>query len=190
MGTKANLALAFLVAASLCLATSRGAQSQPERAPPAAAVTIILVRHAEKNAVPTDAEGPDLCPQGRARARALVSVLADASIDTILVTDRRRTQQTAEPVATELGLTPRSIAANTAPEEVARLALEGGQCVLIVGHSNTIPAIIEALGVPKGISIEENEYDNLYVVTARPGHMASLVRGRYGPPVANPPCTP
>jgi broad specificity phosphatase PhoE len=190
MRTRPNLVFVFLTAAALCLATSRKTHSQPEQAPAASTVTVILVRHAEKSTAPTDAQGPDLCPQGKARAEALVTVLTDASIDTILVTDRRRTLQTAAPVATELGLTPRTIAANTAPEEVARLALEGGECVLVVGHSNTIPAIIEALGGPAGIAIEENDYDDLFVVTVRAGGPACLIQARYGPQVATPPCTP
>lgn len=183
------VAAAFLIAA-IGSAASRVDQPKADAARVPTAATIILVRHAEKSTAPTDAMGPDLCPEGRVRAEALTVALADCSLDAILVTDRRRTQQTAEPIAKHRALTPRVMAANTPPEEVAAAALESGECVLIVGHSNTIPAIIEALGGPVGVTIEENDYENLFVFTTRPGRDPSLVRARYGPRVTEPPCAP
>ena len=47
---------------------------------------------------------------------------------------------------------------------------------LVVGHTNTIPDLIKALGITKPIAIGENEYDDLFVVqvseTARPDSVA------------------
>ena len=46
--------------------------------------------------------------------------------------------------------------------------------VLVVGHSNTVPAVIKELGVAEPVSIAETEYDNLFVVTK-----GTLIRLRY-----------
>src|SRR4029453_9075189 len=65
--------------------------------------TIILVRHAEKNIEPNN-PNPNLSPAGQARAQELVRVLGNAGITAIYATQFVRTQQTAQPLATHLGL--------------------------------------------------------------------------------------
>ena len=50
--------------------------------------------------------------------------------------------------------------------------------VLVVGHSNTIPDIIKALGVSDSIAIDDNDYDNLFVVSLGTGS-ATLLRLHY-----------
>jgi hypothetical protein len=52
--------------------------------------------------------------------------------------------------------------------------------VLVVGHSNTVPAIIEALGAVRPAPICDPEYDNLYVVTIGPDGKAGVVRAKFG----------
>jgi len=49
-----------------------------------------------------------------------------------------------------------------------------------VGYSNTLPAIIEALGAARPTPICDTKYDNLYVVTIAPGKRARLVRAEFG----------
>ena len=51
--------------------------------------------------------------------------------------------------------------------------------VLVVGHSNTIPSLLSALGCPDAVSIAGDEYDNLFVVVPREGAKALLLRLRY-----------
>jgi len=48
-----------------------------------------------------------------------------------------------------------------------------------VGHSNTVPAIIEALGGPRMPDICESVYANLFILVPGAGE-ARLVRSRYG----------
>ena len=57
-----------------------------------------------------------------------------------------------------------------------------GGVVLVVGHSNTIPAIVTALGAPQPPPICDSEYDDLYVVTLAPNAPAHVIRARYGAP--------
>ena len=148
--------------------------------------TVILVRHAEKAAEP--AADPGLTPAGEARARGLVSVARDAGVTAIVTTQFARTRATAQPIAAALHITPDVIDARGAQhaQEVARLIMtkHAGEVVLVVGHSNTIPAIVAALGAPQPSAICDAEYDGLYIVTVPPGGAAHVIRARYGEPTA------
>lgn len=134
----------------------------------ASAQHIFLVRHAERadtagGTPAVSGSDPDLSEAGRARAQSLAAVLQDAGIVAIFVTEYKRTQQTAAPLATLLGLAPTVIAAKDVPSLATRLReLEGS--ALVVGHSNSIPGVIAALGLP-AVTIADAEYDNLFVVT-------------------------
>jgi hypothetical protein len=44
---------------------------------------------------------------------------------------------------------------------------------VIAGHSNTVPAIIKALGGPE-LTIAENEYDNLFIIEPSTGAFTRL----------------
>jgi broad specificity phosphatase PhoE len=92
-------------------------------------------------------------------------VLEKSGISAIYTSEAVRTQQTAAPTASLLGITPTAVAS----ADVAGLvgAIRGGhsgQTVLVVGHSNTAPQIIAEFGGP-AVTIAENEYDNFFVLT-------------------------
>ena len=55
-----------------------------------------------------------------------------------------------------------------------------GETVVVAGHSNTLPAIIAALGGPAGVEIADDDFDDLFVVTVPCGGDARVVRLRYG----------
>ncbi|MCH7474627.1 MAG: hypothetical protein IIA27_08125 [Gemmatimonadetes bacterium] len=55
-----------------------------------------------------------------------------------------------------------------------------GDVVLVVGHSNTIPGVVNALGAGPFENLTEEEYDDLFVVTLTADGGASVVRLRYG----------
>ena len=137
---------------------------------------MILSRHAEKAATPP--KNPPLTSAGEKRANLLASMLADAGVDAIFVTELQRTQQTAAPLAARDHLKPTVIpAANTDALITAVRARQAG-VVVIVGHSNTLPAIIAGLGGPT-VKVPETEYDNLFVLTLD-GPKTSMLRLRYG----------
>ena len=56
-----------------------------------------------------------------------------------------------------------------------------GEAVVIVSHSNTVPEIIGELGVSPVPTIDDDEYDDLYVVVIAPGGAVQLLPLRYGP---------
>ena len=124
--------------------------------------TVFLVRHAEK--ADNDSRDPDISDTGRARAEALARTLKDAQITAIYATELKRTQQTAEPIARALHVEVTIVPAKETEALIAKLKATKGN-VLVVGHSNTLPDIVKALGVSDSIKIGETDYNDLFVVT-------------------------
>jgi broad specificity phosphatase PhoE len=160
----------------LLLATFITTAQQP---PPASA--IFIVRHAERADAGSTAatmmkDDPELSARGNARAKSLAGMLRDAGVRAIYTSELKRTQQTAAPLAVAVGARLTSVPADDVTSLVAKVKSETGN-VLIVGHSNTIPKMLAALGIPNAIEIAENEYDNLFVVI--PGAPARLLRLRF-----------
>jgi broad specificity phosphatase PhoE len=156
-------------------------------APPLAAQarTVVLVRHAEKAAPSGD---PALSAAGEARAAELARVLADWRLDAVIVSQFRRTQLTAAPVAKARGLTPQvvsagdDVAGHAASVAAAVRALPAGSAALVVGHSNTLGPIVGALGGPNFGDLCDGEYASLFVLDLPPGAPPRLLRATYGAP--------
>ena len=173
------LACAALTA---CSTASGTAASAAPSAAMADSQVIILVRHAEKAVIAGEAD-PPLSAAGEARARALADVLRTSGIDEIIVTQYRRTQATAAPIASALGIVPDTFStrAQGHPNAVAAAAqTHRGRTVLVVGHSNSVPAIITALGAGPMAELCEAEYSNLFVVVLKDGGAPRLERRTYG----------
>jgi phosphohistidine phosphatase SixA len=167
----------------LALAGSTGAA--PLAAGDRPPAMVVLVRHAEKAAEP---EGdPPLTAAGRARAAALAEALDGAGVTAIVTSEALRTRETARPVAEARSLEPVAIGFGQGglAAHVAAVAAEvrrhPGGVVLVVGHSNTIPLIIAALGGPSLPKIPESEYAHLFVLVPGPDG-ARLVQSSYGAP--------
>jgi broad specificity phosphatase PhoE len=149
--------------------------------PAVAQPTIVLVRHAERadttgGQKPAMAADPELSAAGRRRAESLAAMLKDANITEIFATEFRRTQQTAAPLAKTLSLTVKTIPSDKQAELLKLLKAATGN-VLVVGHSNTIPDIIKALGVAAPVTIGDADFDNLFLV--RLGSQPELIRLHY-----------
>ena len=145
--------------------------------------SVILVRHAEKAAVAGD--DPPLSELGTARAADLAIALRASMPSAIIVSSRQRTALTAADVAKTSGITSTVVslegggAAHIAA--VAKAVQQASGVVLVVGHSNTIPAVIKALGGPSLPDICDATYSHLFVMTpARDGKPPTLVMSRYG----------
>jgi len=137
-------------------------------------MVVILVRHAERQSTGTD---PALTAAGKRRASLLATMFAGSGVTAIFTSDTGRTRQTAAPLAAKVGVTARQIDDNIDTAKAQILA--GGACVVVVGHSNTVPAFIEALGGPADVVIDDHEFDRMFVLTAKPPAAASLVQFRY-----------
>ena len=143
----------------------------------ASAPTIYLVRHAEKE----PGRDPNLTPAGKDRAEALAARLESVQLDTIYSTDYRRTRQTAAPISLQSGVPVLRYDPEKLSGFASQLRAQKGTA-LVVGHSNTTPELVAALGGEAGAPITEaSEYDRLYVLTFTDGDVQTLVE-RYGEP--------
>lgn len=124
---------------------------------------VILTRHAERadGAATMGASDPLLSEAGKTRAAKLASMLADANVAAIFTTEYRRTVDTAAPLATKLHVSPEVVPAAQLNALIDKITSHADDTVFVVGHSNTVPMIIKALGGPD-VSIGDNEYDNLF----------------------------
>ena len=146
----------------------------------AAQSTVFVVRHAERADGGTTnsmmGNDPELSNAGRARAESLAATLKDAAITAVFTTEFKRTQQTAAPLASALGLTVTTVSSKDTPALLEKIRAATGN-VLVVGHSNSVPEVVKGLGVTSPVSIGDAEYDNLFVV--RLGEKPSVLRLHY-----------
>jgi broad specificity phosphatase PhoE len=134
--------------------------------------TVIVLRHAEKAAVPAD--DPPLTPAGEARAERLRALLIGNPVLAVYASEARRTQDTARPLASALSL-PVTVHPARDPQGLldAIGARHVGGTVVVVGHSNTVPDIVSRLTRGKArVALRDDEFDRIFVVTVT----------RFGPP--------
>jgi broad specificity phosphatase PhoE len=143
-----------------------------------AAKTIFIVRHAEKQVIEGE-RNPELTEAGHARAKALPEALGDVKIDEVYSSDYKRTQQTAAPVAEAAGVEIVTYNAADTPALTARLLDSEATNILVAGHSNTVPALIGALGADEP-TITDDQYGDLFVVTVE-GEQVALETRHFGP---------
>jgi 2,3-bisphosphoglycerate-dependent phosphoglycerate mutase len=142
------------------------------------ATTVILVRHAEK--ATTSGDDPQLSQQGAARAELLVKMFEHSGLTAIYSSEFIRTKKTVEPLARKLGLQVHIVPAESTKKLVDTIAARHtGGTVLVVGHSNTLPEIIAALGAGKIAEIGDDDYDNLYIVTLTGKGKGKTMRMRF-----------
>ncbi|MVM35930.1 phosphoglycerate mutase [Spirosoma sp. HMF4905] len=129
--------------------------------------TVYIVRHGEKV---NETDTTNLNPAGYARAAALAQRLANQHVDSIFSTPYRRTRQTVQPLAQQLGLQVVDYPAKPTEAIVNRVSRIKNKTVLVVGHSNTILEIAKGLGAhPAMTKIESGDFDNLLQVKIRRG---------------------
>lgn len=138
-------------------------------------VVIYIVRHAEKM---DDSRDPPLSEAGKHRADLLADMLQDAGITAIWSTEYQRTLATARPLASRLGLEVRAYHAGELTAFAAILLRTPGRH-LVVGHSNTTPDLVRALGGEPHGAFKDSEYDRLYTIVAS-GAQVTTVLLRFG----------
>ena len=143
------------------------------------ATTFLLVRHAETVGGSND---PVLSAAGQARAEELLRVLEEVPMAAVYSTNFNRTVQTAQPTAGAKSLAidiydPFDLS----PFVDNVLGSFQGKTVLVVGHSNTTPALLnELLGANAYSNLPESEYDNFFVVTVFEKGRAEVLHLKYG----------
>jgi len=189
-----------LLLASLCVLLAgllpgpvRGAQDAAPAAAPPIARTVILVRHAEKDAESKDPRDPSLSAAGQARAEELARLLGASAATHLYTSELRRTRETLAPLAARLGIASEALPAAKPEDLLARLdALPAGAVAVVCGHSNTVPRIASLLGVEIAGLVEvqkmpmlaDESYDRVFVITRPASGPASCLELAYGAPAA------
>lgn len=126
--------------------------------------TFYLIRHAEKDLSNADSIDPELNQKGLGRAMHWAEILDDVSLDAIYSTDYERTSQTAAPAAVKQDVTVTYH--NPMDMDIEQFKTDNlGNDVLIVGHSNTTPDLVNRLmGVEKYAQLDDSEYGHLFIV--------------------------
>lgn len=140
---------------------------------------VYVVRHAEKA---SEADDAALSAAGHARAGQLAERLRDAGIVAILTSDRRRTRDTAGPLAARLGIRPAVLPyGDDARGEIAAIAnwiaAQPPGALLVVTHSDRLPCVVRALTGARYPALAHDEFDRLVRVEA-----GRLADERYGAP--------
>ncbi|MGB3607195.1 SixA phosphatase family protein [Psychroserpens sp.] len=127
--------------------------------------TYYFIRHAEKDRRDPANSDPNLTQEGKNRAQNWSTVFQDIKFDAIYATKYNRTKQTAQATATRQNLKVMMYDPNTLFSSKFAKATEG-KTVLVVGHSNTTPAFVNAIIKKKKYSdIDDNDNSKLFIVS-------------------------
>lgn len=152
-----------------CLAAPGAVAPPPAAAQDAGdAVTVVLVRHAERL---DDSPNSPLNDAGRERVARLRALLADMDFTHVHSTNLIRTLDTARPIAEDDGV-ELALYGPGGLEELAETIRATPGRHLVSGHSDTTPRLAEALGGEAHGPIDDMEYDRLYIIVIQPGRPA------------------
>ena len=133
---------------------------------------FYVVRHFEK----VHGADPGLSPEGQANASRLVALLAGDPPDAIYVSATRRARESAAPAAARFGLTLKEYDPRNTAAMLERVRAEAGT-VLVVGHSNTVPDVVEGLGGTRPADLTEADYGQVWIVSRADGTTATKSLG-------------
>ncbi|MEM8585112.1 MAG: phosphoglycerate mutase family protein [Bacteroidota bacterium] len=139
--------------------------------------TIIMVRHAEKDY----GADPLLTDQGTERANRLMEMTKNMDIAAVYSTDTRRTLATARPTA-ELHNKRIQIYSAYSLDTFSGLIRRKhrGETILVVGHSNTTPALASYLDRKNDYErFSELDYTNFWVINIPVRGEEKLLKMRY-----------
>lgn len=141
--------------------------------------TIILVRHAEKADDGTD--NPTLSKEGLLRSIQLAYMLRADSVAAVFSTDYERTIKTAEPTANFHDVPIRKYFASNQELFLNNLLQQyRGKTVLVVGHSNTIPNLLNILTNGNHWKIKDYVYNDFFVVNVIRKGEGKMTHLKYG----------
>ena len=135
--------------------------------------TIILVRHAEKDASATaDKNDPVLTVEGKQRAERLAKTIKKYKPGAIYSTDYKRTRDTAAPIASRRKLQVQTYDARKPADLVDSIMKSKTKRFLVVGHSNTIPGLANLLGKKELFkNLDDSEHGAIWIVRIKGGQV-------------------
>lgn len=151
-----------------------------------AATTVIVLRHAEITKDGT--QDPPLNENGKKQVGDLIKTLENAEVAAVFTTQFKRTFETGKPLGEKFGIPVIPIEINAGNignyhNQIAEKILKeyAGKTVVVIGHSNTVPPIVQALSGKTVPPIDDaSEFDALFVVTAKGKEKGNVIRAGYG----------
>ena len=136
--------------------------------------TYILLRHAEKD---TTVQGsaamqadPPLSKEGVLRAARLPEVLKAYQPDEIWSSNFTRTKTTVTPLANLYKKEIQLYDHRALPAFADQLLQQTGKTIVVAGHSNSTPALVNLLiKEKKYANLDESVYNQLWIVTIKDG---------------------
>ena len=151
-----HLLAGMLLLAAGCVAVRE--EAQPTQ--------VYVMRHLQAGS----GQDPGLSEDGARQARLLAGWFSGRAAPRAIYTSGfRRARETAAPLAARFGLTPKLYDPANTEALVASIAAEAGS-VLVVGHSNTVPDIVERLGGARPQPIQHDQHGDIWIVSG-PGNV-------------------
>ncbi len=135
--------------------------------------TYILLRHAEKDTTTAGSTtmnaDPPLSKAGEVRALKLLAVLKKYTPNTIYSTNFIRTRNTVTPLANQHKLNLTLYNHKELKAFADMLLLEKDKTIVVAGHSNTTPSLVNLLIKQNEYkALDESVYNKIYIVTITP----------------------
>lgn len=168
---------ALVIVCCICLLSSchisRGARSSDRDI-----FVYFLVRHAEKDN--NDTRDPDLSSAGRLRALRLAELLRDWPVDAMYSSDYKRTRQTLAPLAEARNKVIQTYWPNEQEDFARRLLRSGERNVVVAGHSNSIPRLVNLLAEDNRFTdLPDDEYGTIFMIIRTEGRRPEVRMLRY-----------
>lgn len=142
---------------------------------------IFLVRHAEKKK--DGSKDPGLTTVGKQRAMTLSKMLQKVDLAAVYSTDYKRTKNTGKPTADSKKMKIELYNPMDSRKFIDNILEKHlGKSVLVVGHSNTIPLLVNTLlGEEKYDALKDDDYDNLFIVSILHGTDSEVIQLTFEP---------
>lgn len=135
--------------------------------------TIILVRHAEKDTSETaDKNDPVLTDVGKQRAERLAKVMKKYKPGAVYSTNYKRTRDTVAAIAARRKLEIQTYDSKKPSDLIDAIMKSKTKRFLVVGHSNTIPGLVNLLGKKELFkNLDDAEHGVIWIVRIKDGQV-------------------
>ena len=166
----------YIVLFTIFFFTCFNSISQEKKEANSDVTTYYLIRHAEKDRSNASERNPHLTQKGLERAQKWSEILGNIKFDAVYSTNYHRTEETAKPTADKNELDIIIYNPNIIDTPETFLKDTKGKTVLVVGHSNTTPAFVNAIiDQKKYKDIDDSNNGNVYIITIIGGKIVDQV---------------
>lgn len=153
----------FILTISLIVALGCNEDKKEEKLEPVIS-TFYLIRHAEKDRTDPENKDPELNQDGLGRAIRWAEVFDPIVLDVIYSTNYERTSMTAAPTSVKKDIDIKYYDPSSFDIQAFKNEHEGLN-VLVVGHSNTTPQLVnKILGIDKYESMDDDDNSSLFII--------------------------